>query len=147
MTTFISANQLTAAVPASDLTSVGTAGVTVFTSNGGTSASLPFNIIYGQNNPVPLVRYISPATCLFGKSDFYMTVTGNYFVNSSVVEWNGTPLATSYVSSTQLHALVPASLVASVGTANVSVYAPRRWGEHPLCLHLIFIMKLQLQVI
>lgn len=128
VTTFISANQLTAAVPASDLTSVGTASVTVFTSNGGTSASLPFNIIYGQNNPVPFVRYISPATCLYGKSDFNMTVTGNYFVNSSVVEWNGTPLATSYVSATQLRALVPASLVASVGTANVSVYTPPPMG-------------------
>ena len=128
VTTFISANQLTAAVPASDLTSVGTASVTVFTSNGGTSASLPFTIIYGQNSPIPFVRYISPATCLFGKSDFNITVTGNYFVNSSIIEWNGTPLVTSYVSSTQLRALVPASLVASVGTANVSVYTSPPMG-------------------
>lgn len=127
-TTFISATQLQATVPASDLTSVDTAGVTVFTSNGGTSASLPFTIIYGQNNPVPFVRYISPATCLFGKSDFNMTITGNYFVNSSVVEWNGAPLATTYVSSTQLRALVTAELVANVGTANVFVYAPPPMG-------------------
>ena len=128
VTTFISATQLQATVPASDLTGVGTANVTVFTSNGGTSASQPFNIVYGQNSPVPSVRYISPATCLFGKSDFYITVTGNYFVNPSVVQWNGAPLATSYVSSTQLRALVTANLVASIGTANVSVYTPPPMG-------------------
>jgi endonuclease G, mitochondrial len=59
---------------------------------------------------------------LFSKSDFNMTVTGNYFVSSSVVQWNGAPLVTTYVSSTILRAAVPASLVASIGTANVSVY-------------------------
>jgi endonuclease G len=128
VTTFISATQLTAVVPASNLASVGTASVTVFTSNGGTSASIPFTIIYGQNNPVPLVRYISPATCLFGKSDFNITVTGNYFVNSSVVEWNGSPLVTTFVSSTLIRAAVPAALVASIGTANVSVYNPPPMG-------------------
>jgi endonuclease G len=104
------------------LTGVGTAGITVFTLSGGTSGAQPFNIIYGFNSPVPVVRYISPAVCLFGKSDFNMTVTGNYFVSSSVVEWNGTPLVTTYVSPTVLRAAVPASLVAGIGTANVSVY-------------------------
>ena len=127
-TTFVSANQLTAVVPASNLTSVGTANVTVFTANGGTSSSQPFNIVYGQNSPVPVVRYISPAVCLFGKSDFNMTVTGNYFVSSSVVQWNGASLVTTFVSSTQLRAAVPASLVASIGTANVSVYTPPPMG-------------------
>jgi DNA/RNA endonuclease G (NUC1) len=127
-TTFISATQLQAAVPASDLTSVGTDNVTVFTPNGGTSVSKPFTIIYGQNSPVPLVRYIFPANCLFGKSDFNLTVTGNYFVSKSVVNWNGAPLVTSFVSSTQLRAQVPAALVASVGTADVSVYTAPPMG-------------------
>jgi DNA/RNA endonuclease G (NUC1) len=127
-TTYVSATQLQAAVPTSNLASVGTANVTVFTSNGGTSASKPFNIIYGQNSPVPLVRYIFPANCLFGKSDFNLTVTGNYFVSKSIVNWNGTPLVTSYVSSTQLRAQVPAALVAGVGTANVSVYTSPPMG-------------------
>jgi len=127
-TTFVSANQLTAVVPASNLNSVGIANVTVFTSNGGTSASQPFTVIYGQNSPVPLVRYFFPANCKFGKSDFNLTVTGNYFVNKSVVNWNGAPLVTSYVSSTQLRAQVPAALVASVGTANISVYTSPPMG-------------------
>jgi endonuclease G len=128
-TTFVSANQLTAIVPASDLTSVGIAGITVFTASGGTSGSQPFNVIYGLNSPVPVVRYISPAACYFGKSDFNMTVTGNLFVSSSVVVWNGTPLVTTFVSSTVLRAAVPASLVASIGTANISVYtAPPAGG-------------------
>ena len=128
-TTFISSNQLTALVPASDLTSVGTASITIFTASGGTSGAQPFNVIYGLNSPVPVVRYISPAACYFGKSDFNMTVTGNLFVSSSVVEWNGAPLITTFVSSTVLHAAVPASLVASIGTANILVYtAPPAGG-------------------
>lgn len=127
-TTYVSSVKLQAVVPASYLTNVGTANVNVFTPNGGTSSSLPFNIIYGQNNPVPVVRYMSPAACLFGKSDFNITVTGNYFVSSSVVQWNGTPLVTSYVSSTLLMAAVTANLVANTGTANVSVYTPPPMG-------------------
>jgi endonuclease G len=65
---------------------------------------------------------------MFGKSDFNLTVTGNYFVSKSIVNWNGAPLVTSYVSSTQLRAQVPAALVASVGTADVSVYTAPPMG-------------------
>jgi endonuclease G, mitochondrial len=129
-TTYVSSIKLQAVVPASLLTIVGTANVTVFTPDGGTSASLPFNIIYGQNNPVPAVRYISPIVCLAGKTDFNMTVTGNYFVSSSVVQWNGSPLVTTFVSSTLIRAAVPASLVSSIGTANITVYsAPPAGGS------------------
>ena len=127
-TTFVSAVQLTAVVPSSYLTSVGTANVTVFTSNGGTSAVKPFTIVYGLNNPVPAERYISPANCLIGRPDINISVIGNYFVTASQVLWNGTPLTTTYVSSTLLRALVPASLVASVGTSSVTVNNPAPAG-------------------
>jgi endonuclease G len=127
-TTYVSSIQLQAVVPASFLTNVGTANVTVFTSNGGTSASLPFTLVYGLNNPVPAVRYISPTNCQIGRPDINISVIGNYFVTSSQVVWNGTPLTTTYVSSTLLRALVPASLVASAGTSSVSVTNPAPAG-------------------
>jgi endonuclease G len=127
-TTFVSSVQLLAVVPTSYLTTVGTANVTVFTSNGGTSSSKPFTIVYGLNNPVPAVRYISPANCQIGRPDISISVIGNYFVPSSQVVWNGTPLTTTYVSSTLLRALVPAGSVAGVGTSSVSVTNPAPAG-------------------
>jgi hypothetical protein len=42
-------------------------------------------------------------------------------VPGSVVQWNGTALTTTFVSTTQLTAAVPASDIASVGTALVTV--------------------------
>jgi hypothetical protein len=56
-----------------------------------------------------------------------MTVLGSNFTsNSSVMEWNGTPLATTYIatgpnSAQELSAQIPASLVATPGTAQISV--------------------------
>jgi endonuclease G, mitochondrial len=126
VTTYISSVKLQAVVPI--LNSIGTVKVTVFTPNGGTSAALNFNTIYGLNNPAPVVRYMSPAACLFGKSDFNITMTGNYFVSSSVVQWNGVPLVTTFVSSTLIRAAVPASLVATTGMVNVSVYTAPPMG-------------------
>src|SRR5207249_1389587 len=47
---------------------------------------------------------------------------------TSTVNWNGAPLATSFVSSTQLTATVPASLVATAGTASITVANPSPGG-------------------
>ena len=124
VTTYVSSVQLSAVVHSSILTSVGTMNVTVYTPNGGTSATVPFTVTYGLNNPIPAVRYMTPSACQIGRSDINITVAGNYFVPSTVVEWNGVPLTTTYVSTTQLMALVPASMFTGVGTPTVTAYAP-----------------------
>jgi endonuclease G len=63
-----------------------------------------------------------------GSSSFTLSVTGNSFISSSVVKWNGTSLTTTYVSATQLNATVPAADVASAGTATVTVFTPTPGG-------------------
>ena len=123
-TTFISATQLQATVQPANLPATGIVNITVFTTNGGASAPLVFTINPGVNSPVPAIRYFSPVTCTAGSTGFTLTVTGSNFVKSSVVTWNGANLTTTYVSATQLKAALPAANVASVGTANVSVYTP-----------------------
>lgn len=45
------------------------------------------------------------------------------FSSADVVQWNGTPLQTTFVSGMHLTAVVPASLVAATGTAAVTVVA------------------------
>ena len=88
------------------------------TSNGGS----------GTVNPVPAVSSISPASVTVGDPAFILTVTGANFISSSVINWNGTALATTFISATQLTASVSVTLVAVAGTANITVFNPTPGG-------------------
>src|SRR5690349_16203184 len=71
---------------------------------------------------------LSPTSATAGAAGFSLTVNGTNFISSSVVQWNGVTLTTSYVSATQLTATVPAANVASQGTATVTVVNPPPGG-------------------
>lgn len=122
-TTFVSVSQLTASVPAADIATVGAASVTV-TQEGVTSNALTFTI----GNPVPVISSLSPTSANAGGPAFTLVVKGSNFLNSSTVDWNGSPLSTTFVSATELKASVPASLIATAGTANVTVVNPAPGG-------------------
>jgi len=64
---------------------------------------------------------ISPATAVAGTAGASVTVTGSGFTTDSVVQWNGSPRATTYVSSTQLTAGLTAADLAAAGTGSVTV--------------------------
>ena len=74
-----------------------------------------------SSSPTPTLTAIMPATANNGDSPFKLTVTGTNFVSGSTVQWNGSSRPTTFVSSTQLVAAIPASDVASVGTAQITV--------------------------
>jgi hypothetical protein len=63
-------------------------------------------------------------TVVPGNPGFTLTVNGTGFVPDSVVNWNGSPLATTFVGSSQLAATVPAVNVAKPATASVTVVSP-----------------------
>jgi trimeric autotransporter adhesin len=70
----------------------------------------------------PTITSISPSSANAGDPGFTLNVNGTNFVSgASVVTWNGTALATTFVSATQLTAVVPAVNIAITGTANVGV--------------------------
>jgi Chitobiase/beta-hexosaminidase C-terminal domain/IPT/TIG domain len=71
--------------------------------------------------PAPTISGINPASANAGGAALALAVSGANFVSNSTVQWNGAALATTYGSATQLTATVPASLIASAGTANVTV--------------------------
>jgi hypothetical protein len=125
-TTYVSSSQMTAAVPATDVATAGTPSVTVFTPTpgGGTSNSLPFTV----NNPVPALTSISPTNTAAGGPAFTLTVNGSNFVQGSWVQWNTFSLFTTYVSATQLTALVPAGNISSSGPATITVFNPTPGG-------------------
>jgi hypothetical protein len=79
-------------------------------------------------NPTPIVQSIAPTAAVAGSAAFTLTVTGTGFISGSLVEWNGGPLNTTYVSATQVTASVPASAIATSGAMQVAVYNPAPGG-------------------
>ena len=86
----------------------------------------------------PWLTGISPESNMAGAPAFTVFVNGGGFTSGSTVLWNGTPLATTFVSSLQLSAAVPASLVTAPADASVTVSNPpggasnvtRAWTFH-----------------
>ena len=74
--------------------------------------------------PVPFIDAISPVSVAPGGGDLTLTVNGVNFANASVVYWGTTALTTTYVSGTQLTAVVPAALTATGGTGWITVSTP-----------------------
>jgi hypothetical protein len=137
-TKLVNGTQVTATITAADIASPGSAQIQTVTKqsgqgNNGLSNTLPF-FVNPSSFPVPTITALNPNAMKFGGPDFTMTVTGTNFVQSpgnpvnSVVMWNKNNLATTFVSSTQLTATVPAAMVASIGTATVTVVNPSPGG-------------------
>lgn len=130
-TTYISTTKLSAVVPSSNISAAGSASVSVFTVSPGGGASSSHNFTINSstaNNPVPGLNNISPNNVTAGGGLFVLTVNGNSFINSSVIKWNGNALATTYLSTTQLSAVVPAVNIATAGIATITVFSPAPGG-------------------
>jgi len=85
--------------------------------------------LFGQSNPVPFVNQpLVPATVGPGASAFTLTVNGTGFVSGSVVNWNGSARATTFVNSSQLTATILATDVAVAETGTVTVSSPGPGG-------------------
>jgi hypothetical protein len=72
-------------------------------------------------NLTPVLSSLSPQSAQLSSGARTLTVTGYNFVSTSIVNWNGTPLRTTFGSSTQLSASVAASLIAKFGSAQVTL--------------------------
>ena len=84
------------------------------------------NVTHG--NPIPTLSSLSPNTVLAGSGAFTLTVNGLNFVNGAVVQWNGSPRATTFGNSTVLTAQITAADVANAGSASVNVINPGPGG-------------------
>jgi hypothetical protein len=86
-------------------------------------------ISLSAQNPVPLINNpLVPESAAPGAAGFQLTVNGVGFVSGSVVNWNGSPRSTSFVSSSQLKASILASDLAALGTVFVTVSSPTPGG-------------------
>ena len=113
-------------IPTSLLTAAGSASITVNspTATPSLSNALPVSII--ANPPVPTLTSVSPS---FGpiKTAFTATLTGSSFTINSKVSVNGVAIPTTFVTSTQLTAAVPANEVGP-GNNNFIVTTPAPGG-------------------
>jgi hypothetical protein len=125
-TTFVSANQLAATVNASLVAAGGAHSVRVKVNV--LSPQFSNTVTFNVNNPAPVLASISPTSTVVNSASFTLTATGSAFLSAAVVEWNGTPLTTTFGSSTSLTAVVPASLLTATGVRTVRVRNPAPGG-------------------
>jgi hypothetical protein len=128
-TTYSSGTQLQVQITASDIASSGSATLSVTnpTPGGGSSGSAEFTI-NPTSNPAPQLQASDPSSVDAGSSDIIFTVYGSNFIPTSVIQWNGVALTTSYLSDSYLVAQVPASNLANPGVAEVVVVTPGPGG-------------------
>ena len=112
-TTYVSAAQLTAAVPASLIASAGTVNVAVAQPTG-ISGVATFTI----NGVTPTITALNPSSGAAGTS---VAITGSNFTGATAVNFGSTPAASfTVISPTSIAAVSPAG----AGTVNVTVVTP-----------------------
>jgi hypothetical protein len=125
-TTYVRATQVTAVVPASLSATAGTVAVSVRTAAG--AASVIASTTGGASPevalvvpPPPTISTLSPTSATAGGATFTLTINGANFTSDATANWGATALTTTYVSATKLTAAIPASLIATAGTASITV--------------------------
>jgi len=78
-------------------------------------------LAYVASGQTPGLSSLIPTSLPAGGPSFTLRVFGSNFPNNASVTWNGTSLVTFVANSGLLETTVPASLIASPGTASVSV--------------------------
>jgi Tol biopolymer transport system component len=80
-------------------------------------------------NATPVIAIIFPDEIVAGSGSFTLALNGSGFITTSVVNWNGSPLKTTFSTVTnQLTVTIAASLVVTPGTALLTITNPAPGG-------------------
>lgn len=77
-----------------------------------------------QKNPVPALASLNVTSATHGAGNLRITVTGSNLVPGATVNWNGAPRTTTRTDSTHLSVAIPASDLATAGTASITITNP-----------------------
>jgi hypothetical protein len=90
-------------------------------------------------HPLPVLSSGTPPNVMAGGPDLNLAMRGAGFVTGSLVMWNGVGRSTSFVSSSELAATIPAADLATAGAAQVTVFNPTPGGgtSNPLTVAVI----------
>ena len=81
-----------------------------------------------SNVEVPILNSLSPTSVQPGGPALALNVSGENFVNGSIVRWNGDDRATTFNSPSQLTATISAADIAGPATVLVTVFNPTGGG-------------------
>ncbi len=125
-TTFVSSTVIQAVVPGSLTSVTGNVQFSIFNPapGGGTSSVVSLSV----QNPLPVLSSISPNQVGVGNVAVTIVASGSGFVPGSTVRLGAGALSTTFVSSTQLSAILPASALGNAGTSQISVTSPTPGG-------------------
>ncbi len=119
-TSYTNSTILTATIPGSSLSAIGTLSVTIF--NPQPSGGVSNVVLLPVYSTLPGLNTISPTSAAVGVASETLTITGTGFYPGSVAYFNGTPLTTTYSSSTTLSASVPSGNLGLAGVFDVQVF-------------------------
>ena len=121
-TKVVSSVEVAAAVPADLIASAGSAAIEVAT---GGKATPPAQLAIVADGPA--ISELEPSIATAGSGGFTLTVAGSGFqAAGTTVQWNGAPLTTRFLGPAEVAATVPGNLIATAGTATVTVTASGR---------------------
>ena len=84
---------------------------------------------------MPTLHSVAPNVMSRNIAGFQLTLNGQGFTEASAVNWNGSALPTTYVDSTVLTAIVPATNLANSGTVSLTVTNPPPGGGTSTITH------------
>jgi trimeric autotransporter adhesin len=79
---------------------------------------------WGATNSTPGLTSSTPSAANHGDGNLNLSITGSNFVPGAVLLWNGAERTTTFIDSTHLSVAIPASDLASAGTASLVVNNP-----------------------
>lgn len=125
-TTVSDSTNISCTVPLSYLSEAGSFVVTVRNAapGGGTSVAQTVQVVYAA----PTISSVSPSSIANGSGDTVVTLTGTEYTDATEVLLNGSAVATTFNSETEVEATIPTALLASAGTVTVAVRNPTPGG-------------------
>ncbi|MFZ0743897.1 MAG: hypothetical protein WAM85_05805, partial [Terracidiphilus sp.] len=132
-TKVVSDSQLTTVISAAQVAVAGAVSIRVMKPDTTTSGAMQLTITDGGSQSFSLTS-ITPSTVAAGSAAFTLTATGVGFAMGDVITLNNTLVTTSFDSTTQLHATVPATSIAAAGVISVGVMASKSVSSNQLPL-------------
>jgi hypothetical protein len=125
-TSYISATQLSAIVPATQLASGAQLAVAVVNGSVSSGSSTPNYL--RVDNPAPIIASVSPTSEVTGAALPVITVTGTGFVPTTVIHVNGSERATTFISSTQVSLALTAADLSVAASLSLTAVNPAPGG-------------------
>jgi hypothetical protein len=96
--------------------------------HGSTATQSGILVVVGAANAVPAITGLSKSVVAPGSAAVTLTITGTDFLPTSVVHLGSNPLATTFVSGTELQVILPPAGLTAAGSFSVTVVNPAPGG-------------------